>query len=77
MILGLLLLAVAAAAAVVVIAQNQSAMVDVHALGYTWHVHLYWVLVAGLVITGHDGRMITWAGLVIACAIVPWLKTTR
>jgi hypothetical protein len=35
------------------------------------------VLVAGLVITGHDGRMITWAGLVIACAIVPWLKSAR
>jgi hypothetical protein len=35
------------------------------------------VLVAGLVITGHDGRMITYAGLVVACAIVPWLKAAR
>ena len=35
------------------------------------------VLVAGLVITGHDGRMITYAGLVIACAIVPWLKSSK
>ena len=35
------------------------------------------VLVAGLVITGHDGRMITWAGLVVACAVVPWLKAAR
>ena len=35
------------------------------------------VLVAGLVITGHDGRMITWAGLVVACAIVPWLKAAK
>ena len=35
------------------------------------------VLVAGLVITGHDGRMITWAGLVTACAVVPWLKAAR
>lgn len=35
------------------------------------------VLVAGLVITGHDGRMLTWAGLVIACAVVPWLKAGR
>ena len=35
------------------------------------------VLVAGLVITGHDGRMITWVGLVIACAAVPWLKSAR
>ena len=35
------------------------------------------VLVAGLVITGHDGRMITYAGLVIACAIVPWLRAAK
>ena len=35
------------------------------------------VLVAGLVITGHDGRMITYAGLVIACAAVPWFKASR
>ena len=35
------------------------------------------VLVAGLVITGHDGRMITYAGLVVACAVVPWVKTVR
>jgi hypothetical protein len=34
------------------------------------------VLVAGLVITGHDGRMITYAGLVVACAVVPWLKAS-
>lgn len=35
------------------------------------------VLVAGLVITGHDGRMVTWAGLVGACAAVPWWKASR
>ena len=35
------------------------------------------VLVAGLAITGHDGRMITYAGLVIACAAVPWFKASR
>ena len=35
------------------------------------------VLVAGLVITGHDGRMITYAALVVACAVVPWLKAAR
>ncbi|MDP9124757.1 MAG: hypothetical protein M3N82_09195 [Pseudomonadota bacterium] len=35
------------------------------------------VLVAGLVITGHDGRMITYAGLVIACAVVPWVRASR
>ena len=35
------------------------------------------VLVAGLVITGHDGRMITYAGLVVACALVPWFRTLK
>ena len=35
------------------------------------------VLVAGLAITGHDGRMATWAGLVIVCALVPWLKASK
>jgi hypothetical protein len=35
------------------------------------------VVVAGLVITGHDGRMITWAALVIACAAVPWIKSIK
>ncbi len=35
------------------------------------------VLVAGLVITGHDGRMATWAALVIVCALVPWLKAAK
>jgi hypothetical protein len=35
------------------------------------------VRVAGLVITGHDGRMITWAGLVVVCALVPWSKASK
>ena len=35
------------------------------------------VLVAGLVVTGHDGRMVTYAGLVVACAVVPWLRASR
>ncbi len=35
------------------------------------------VLVAGLVITGHDGRMITWVALAVACALVPWYRSTR
>ena len=35
------------------------------------------VLVAGLVLTGHDGRMVTYAGLVVACALVPWLRASR
>jgi len=49
-IIGFVLLAVAVAAAIVAIAQNQSAMLDVRVLGYDWHGHAYWVLVAGLVI---------------------------
>jgi len=35
------------------------------------------VLIAGLVLTGHDGRMGTYAGLVAGCALVPWWKTVR
>ena len=35
------------------------------------------VLIAGLLITGHDGRMVTYAALVAACAVVPWLKASR
>ena len=35
------------------------------------------VLVAGLVITGHDGRIVTWAALVVACALVPWWRSGR
>jgi hypothetical protein len=35
------------------------------------------VLVAGLVITGHDGKLGTYAALVVVCALVPWFKTIR
>jgi hypothetical protein len=35
------------------------------------------VLVAGLVVTGHDGKLGTYAALVVACALVPWWKTVR
>jgi hypothetical protein len=35
------------------------------------------VLVAGLVATGHDGRLATYAALVGVCALVPWLRTLR
>lgn len=35
------------------------------------------VLVAGLAISGHDGRMGTYAALVAAVALVPWWKTLR
>jgi hypothetical protein len=30
--------------------QNRHLVIDVHALGQTWTMHAYWVLVAGLVI---------------------------
>jgi type VI protein secretion system component VasK len=49
-LIGFVLLAVAVAAAIVAIVANRSVMVDVHALGYTWNVHLYWVLVAGMIV---------------------------
>jgi hypothetical protein len=51
-IIGFVIFAVAVAAAIVAIVQNQSAMVEVHGLGYNWNVHVYWLLVAGLVIAG-------------------------
>jgi len=35
------------------------------------------VLVAGLVATGHDGKLVTYAALVIVSAMVPWWKTNR
>ena len=35
------------------------------------------VLVAGLLATGHDGRMGTYAALVVVCALVPWWRTVR
>ena len=34
-------------------------------------------LVAGLVVTGHDGKLATYAALVVVCALVPWWKTAR
>lgn len=33
------------------------------------------VCVAGLIITGRDGRMITYAGMVFACAASLWWRT--
>jgi hypothetical protein len=47
---GLILFAAAAAGALIGIVQNRNLVIDVHALGQTWIVHAYWVLVAGLVI---------------------------
>jgi membrane protein implicated in regulation of membrane protease activity len=49
-ILGVVLLVAAAAATVIVIVQNRGSVVDVHVLGQTWSGHVYWVLVAGLII---------------------------
>ena len=49
-LVGLILFAAAAAAALIGIVQNRNHVIDVHALGQTWTMHAYWVLVAGLVI---------------------------
>jgi len=35
------------------------------------------VLVVGVLWTGHDGRMGTYAALVVVCAFVPWWRTVR
>jgi hypothetical protein len=50
-IIGFVFFAAAVAAASILIAQNYDAMINVHGLGYTWNVHVYWLVVAGLVIT--------------------------
>ncbi len=47
---GLILLAAAAVAASVLIAQNAHSVIEIHAFGRVWDVHLYWVVVAGMVI---------------------------
>jgi hypothetical protein len=49
-IVGLFLFAAAVATAATLILQNRASIVRVHALGHTWSGHLYWVLVAGLII---------------------------
>ena len=48
-VVGFILIAAAVAAGVILIVQNRGA-IDVHALGGSWHVDAYWLLVAGLVI---------------------------
>jgi hypothetical protein len=67
-IVGFLIFAVAVAAAIVAIVQNRTAMVHVNGLGYSWDVHVYWVLVAGLVIAavGFIGIAMMRAGAVHA-----------
>jgi hypothetical protein len=50
-VIGFVFFAAAVATASILIAQNYDAMLDVNALGYTWNVHVYWLVVAGLVIT--------------------------
>jgi len=67
-IIGFLIFAVAVAAAIVAIVQNRTAMVHVNGLGYSWDVHVYWVLVAGLVIAavGFIGIAMMRAGAVHA-----------
>ena len=47
-VIGLILLGAASAAAVVLGVQNQDGLLQVHALGYTWQWHPYWLVVVGL-----------------------------
>jgi hypothetical protein len=49
-VLGFVLVALAVAAVAVLVVQNRNDVVNVHALGQTWSVHLYWLLVLGLII---------------------------
>jgi hypothetical protein len=49
-LVGLILVAAAVATAIIGIVQNRHLVIDVHALGQTWTVHAYWVLVAGLIV---------------------------
>ena len=49
-LVGLILFAAAVAAAIIGIVQNRHLVIDVHALGQTWTMHAYWVLVAGLIV---------------------------
>lgn len=49
-VLGFILVAAAVAAVAVLITQNRTEIVSVHALGQTWSMHMYWLIVGGLVI---------------------------
>jgi uncharacterized integral membrane protein len=49
-VLGFIVLALAVAAVCVLIGQNTD-QVEVHALGGTWTVEMYWLVVAGVVLT--------------------------
>jgi hypothetical protein len=64
-ILGLALFAAAVAAAVILIVQNREGSVHLHAVGQVWTVHIYWIVVAGLVIAlvGVIGAAIIRAGI--------------
>jgi hypothetical protein len=46
-VIGFVLIIAAVAAAVILIVQNAGTL-DVHALGQTWNVNAYWLVVAGL-----------------------------
>ncbi|HYU04264.1 MAG TPA: hypothetical protein VEL02_10525 [Jatrophihabitantaceae bacterium] len=50
-VIGFVFFAAAVAGASILIAQNSDTMLDVNVLGYTWNVHVYWLVVAGLVAT--------------------------
>lgn len=49
-VLGFILIIVAVVAAVILITQNAGTL-DVHAIGLTWSINAYWLVVAGLVAT--------------------------
>jgi len=50
-VIGFIFFAAAVASASILIAQNNDTMLEVNVLGYTWNVHVYWLVVAGLVAT--------------------------
>ncbi len=50
LVIGLVLFATAVGSAIILIVQNRGSVVQVRALGHTWTGHLYWLLVAGLII---------------------------
>jgi hypothetical protein len=64
-VIGFVLVIAAAVAAVILIVQNAGA-IDVHALGQTWSVNAYWLVVAGLVamaVAGLGVAMVRQAGV--------------
>src|SRR6266550_2874425 len=88
-LVGLILFAAAVAAALIGIVQNRHLVIDVHALGQTWTMHAYWVLVAGLIVAGvgllglaiinrgaeRSRRLRRERRALVSCAVNPLLKS--